>query len=139
MKSGTVKGKRVLIDTSAWIAYFRNADPGLSEKIDDVLANAEVCIPRVVIAELVQGAKAEKEVLVIEDFIEAFNIIDQTEETWIKAGKVSFSMKRKGLTVHIIDCYIAVLAVEHGCSLLTLDEHFKSIRKFLNLELIPFK
>ena len=128
--------KRVLIDTSVWIAYFRDSSALLTEKVDDVLTHAHVCVPKVVIAELIQGAKSEKEIGVIEEFVDAFTLIDQSADTWGKAGKLSFSMKKKGITVHIIDCYIAVLAMEHECSVFTLDEHFKSIRKFLKFDLL---
>ena len=48
----------------------------------------------------------------------------------------SFSMKRKGSTVNLVDCYIAVLSVEHGCGILTLDDHFKVISKFMKLEMV---
>ncbi len=131
-----MKDERVLIDTSAWISYFRNTDDKLTQRIDDILAFSEVCLPRVVIAELVQGAKTEKEIEAIEELAEAFIVLDQTEDTWLKAGRLSFSMKRKGITVHLVDCYVAVLANENGCKILTLDEHFKSIKKFIELDLL---
>ncbi len=127
---------RVLIDTSVWIAYFKNSQKQLTVKVDDLLTHAHVYVPKVVIAELIQGAKTEREIAIIEEFVDAFTVIDQTADTWQKAGRLSFSMKKKGLTVHIIDCYIAVLAIEHDCSILTLDEHFKSIQKFLKIDLL---
>ncbi|MFZ2197500.1 MAG: PIN domain-containing protein [Thermodesulfovibrionales bacterium] len=131
-----MKDNKVLVDTSIWIAYFKDTDPVLTEKIDEVLTDSDVHVPRVVIAELIQGAKTEKEISVIEDFVEAFNVIDQTDNTWLRAGRLSFSMKRKGMTVNIVDCYIAVIAHENNCKIMTLDEHFKGIKKYLPLELL---
>jgi len=131
-----VKGDRILIDTSVWIEYFKNQDKQFAGKVDQLLTFSDVCVPKVVIAELLQGAKSEKEILVIEEFVEAFNILDQSDDTWIKAGRLSFSMKRKGVTVNIVDCYIAAIASENSCKIFSLDEHFKSIRNFLKLELI---
>lgn len=130
-----MKGNRILIDTSVWIDYFRGRDDQFAEKVDEVLTFSDVHVPRVVIAELLQGSKSEKEIAVIEEFIGAFNIIDQTDNTWLKAGRLSFSMKRKGITVSIVDCYIAVIASENNCKIFSLDEHFKSIKRFLKLEL----
>ena len=127
---------RVLIDTSVWIAYFKNSHKQLIEKVDDVLTHGSVYVPKVVIAELIQGAKTDKDSAVIEEFVNAFAVIDQTADTWLKAGRLSFSMKKKGSTVHIIDCYIAILANEHNCSILSLDEHFRSIQKFLKFDLL---
>jgi len=130
-----VRGDKVLIDTSVWIKYFKNGNDQFSERVDEVLTFSDVHVPKVVIAELIQGAKSEKEISVIEEFIDAFNIIDQTDKTWVNTGRLSFSMKRKGITVNLVDCYIALLANENNCKLFSLDEHFKSIKKFLRLEL----
>jgi len=131
-----VRDNKVLVDTSIWLSYFKDADSVLTEKIDGVLTDSDIYVPRVVIAELIQGAKTEKEISVIEDFVEAFNVIDQTENTWLRAGRLSFSMKRKGITVNIVDCYIAVIAHENNCKIMTLDEHFKGINKYIPLELL---
>ena len=126
----------ILIDTSVWIAYFRDRNARLSAEVDEILSNAEVVVPKIVLAELIQGAKTEREVAVLEDFFGAFTIIDQTKETWIKAGKLSYALKRKGKTVNLTDCYIAVIANENSCRLMTLDEHFREIRKSLKLDLL---
>jgi tRNA(fMet)-specific endonuclease VapC len=131
-----VSDNRVLIDTSVWIAYFKNSQEQLTAHVDEVLTHSHVYVPKVVIAELIQGAKTEKEIAVIEEFVDAFTVVDQTANTWLKAGRLSFTMKKKGITMHIIDCYIAVLATEHNCSIFSLDEHFKSIRKFLTINLL---
>jgi len=42
-----------------------------------------VYVPKVVIAELIQGAMTEKEIAVIEDLVNAFLVIDQTADTLI--------------------------------------------------------
>ena len=131
-----MRDNRVLIDTSVWIAFFKNIDNHLVERVEDTLRFADVHVPKVVVAELIQGAKSETEISVIEEFLEAFNIIDQTDDTWLNAGRLSFSMKRKGITVNIVDCYIAILANENKCRIFTLDGHFKDIKKFLKIELI---
>ncbi len=136
MRYGIVKGDKVLVDTSIWIEYFRNQNKLVCETVDRILSFSHIFVPKVVIAELIQGANSEKEISVIEDFVDAFYIIDQSDDTWMKAGRLSFSMKKKGITIHIIDCYIAVIANENSCKIFSLDDHFKTIKKFMNLELI---
>jgi hypothetical protein len=131
-----MNGNQILIDTSVWIRYFKDKSTPLSRKVDEILSKEEVYVPKIVIAELIQGSKSDREVSIIEDFVEAFNIIDQSEVTWINAGKLSLSLKKKGKTVHLTDCYIAVIAKENNCHILTLDGHFKDIQKSLNIELI---
>lgn len=131
-----MKDKKVLIDTSIWIDYFKNKNLSISRRVDDILSTADVYVPRIVIAELIHGAKSYKEISVIEEFIGAFNIVDQRQDTWIRAGKLSNSLKKKGITLNLTDCYIALIASENYCRIFTLDEHFKNIKKILNIELI---
>jgi len=133
-----MNGEKTLIDTSAWIEYFKEKTAGLSKKVDEILSKHEVYVPKVVIAELIQGSKSEREISIIEDFVDAFNIIDQREDTWTKAGKLSFSLKKKGKNVNLTDCYIAVIAQEHDCQILSLDMHFKDIQKSLSIRLVNY-
>lgn len=128
--------ERVLVDTSVWVDYFRGGSPLVSEKLDGLLSEAEVCVPKIVLAELLQGAKSEREVAAIEDMLEAFTIIDQGPDTWMKAGKLSRQLKSRGKTIPLIDCYIAVIAEESHCAVFTLDSHFQEIQKVLPLQLI---
>jgi len=85
---------------------------------------------------LIQGAHSEKDLTTILDFLEAFYIIGEQENTWGEAGKLSYALKKKGKTVNLADCYIAVMAQEHDCAVLTLDKHFKDIQKVAALRLI---
>jgi hypothetical protein len=127
----------VLIDTSAWIAYFQaHGSSSVLETVDELLSRNEICVPKIVLAELIQGAHSEKDLAVIQDFFEAFHIIGEQEDTWIDAGKLSYVLKKKGKTVNLADCYIAVMAKENNCTVLTLDKHFKEIQKETDLGLI---
>lgn len=126
---------RVLIDTSVWITYFKASDPALVELVENIMTVAGICVPKVVLAELTLGAKTEQEVLAIGEFVGAFTILDQQDETWDKAGRLSFQMKRKGISIPLVDCYIAVITYENQCRLLTLDNHFKEIKRFLRIDL----
>jgi len=131
-----MSAEKVLVDTSVWVSYFRGGSPAISEKVDRLLAGAEVCVPKIVLAELVQGAKSEREMSTIEDFFDAFTILDQSQDTWLKAGKLSRELKNRGKTIHLLDCYIAVIAQENACAILTLDEHFKEIQQAMPITLI---
>jgi hypothetical protein len=128
--------RKILVDTSIWIDYFKNKSSPIADTVDDMLSRDEVYVPKIVVAELLQGAKSEREVSVIEEFIDAFHIIDQGEDTWIKAGKLSFALKRKGKNINLSDCYIAVIAQEHDCHIFTLDGHFAEMGEVVDINLI---
>lgn len=130
---------RVLIDTSVWIAYFQAKAPtGILEKVDELLSDGDIHVPKIVLAELIQGAHSEKNLEVIREFVEAFTIISESADTWLEAGRFSFALKKKGKTINLAACYIAILAKEHKCSILTLDKHFKEIQKETGIKLLFF-
>jgi predicted nucleic acid-binding protein len=139
MKSGTMSAERILVDTSVWIEYFRNQSAALVGFVTELVKNSQICVPRIVLAELMQGAKSERELSVIGEFMEAFTILDQTDQTWLKAGRLSYELKRKGKNINLADCYIAVLAQENDCAVLTLDRHFKDIRQHTRLPLVDIE
>lgn len=131
-----MSAERILIDTSVWIEYFRNQSSSIGAKVDRILNEAEIFMPKIVIAELMQGSKSAKELSVIEDFFDAFQIIDQKEDSWIKAGKLAHGLKKKGKNIHLLDCYIALIAQEYGCKIFTLNRHFKEIQSIADILLI---
>ena len=131
-----MSAERILLDTSIWIDYFRNGSSTISDKVDEILSDKDVFIPKIVIAELIQGAKSEKEISVVENFLDAFHIIDQKENTWLKAGRLSFDLKKKGKAINLFDCYIALIAQENGCKIFTLNRHFRDIQSVIEISLI---
>ncbi len=131
-----MKDEKILVDTSVWIDYFKGQNGYIVNLMDAILTKNSIYVPKVVIAELMQGCKSEKEISVVEEFLDAFYIIDNSEDTWMKAGKLSFSMKKQGKTVNLIDCYISVIASENDCAVFTLDKHFDDIKNFIKIKLI---
>lgn len=131
------KDDKILIDTSIWIEYFRNKESTLSILVDEILTDHDVYVPKIVLAELIQGARSEKEIAAIESFADAFHVVDGREDAWLKAGKLSYALKKEGKNIHIVDCFIAVVAQEYECGVLTLDKHFSEIQGKTGLRLIP--
>lgn len=137
--SKIMRSKKILIDTSMWIEYFQNRSHELSKRVDEYLSQSKVYVPRVVIAELIRNSRSGKETSIIERFVEAFNIVDQNEETWIKAGHLSHQLKRDGKNVNLIDCYLAVIAMDNDCEILTLGRQFEDIREIMDIQLLTFE
>lgn len=128
--------ERILVDTSVWVDYFRGSSASVADKLDSFLAEAEVCVPQIVAAELIQGAKSNRELAAIDDLLEAMTALDHGPGTWLKAGRVSRDLRRRGRSVHLLDCYIAAIAEETGCAVFTLDEHFREIQEVLPIRLV---
>jgi predicted nucleic acid-binding protein len=127
---------RVIIDTSVWIDYFRGGNHPLSQMVDEIINGGEVCAPGIVLAELIQGARSEREISIIEDMIETFTFLDMGPGNggWVEAGKLSHAMKKAGAAVHLADCLIAVLARKNGCRIITRDRHFQALKSLVKVE-----
>lgn len=130
-----MSAERVLVDTSVWIEYFREPESEIGAVLDALMDDHEVFVPKIVLAELIQGAKSSREIAVLGGLLEAFHIIDHGSETWMKAGRLAYDLKKKGRTVHLTDCYLAVLACENDCRIFTLNRHFQDIEDLAGLKL----
>jgi len=49
-----MSGRQILVDTSIWIDYFENKSSRIAGKLDEMLVGDEVCVPKIVIAELIR-------------------------------------------------------------------------------------
>ncbi len=125
---------KVLVDTSAWIEFFRKKEPYYSA-ILELVDNDLVCCIGIVLAELLQGAKSEKELNTIKEFLHVFDFLPESIKSWEKAGELSYTLKQKGKGVGLSDCYIAVLTKSSDVRLLSLDKHFDVLKKEIELKL----
>ncbi|MFC1534218.1 PIN domain-containing protein [Thermodesulfobacteriota bacterium] len=117
----------VLVDTSVWIEYFNNSDSRYGESLEQLLIKGRVAGSGIVLTELLQGAKIEKEFNTIPESMNALPFLETTLNIWIKAGRISFTLRRKGITIPITDIVIASLAIENNCMIFSLDPHFNKI------------
>jgi predicted nucleic acid-binding protein len=85
-----------------------------------------------------QGAKSDKELAVLGDFLQVFTFVPETAALWAAAGKLSFQLRRKGVTVGLSDCYIATAAASARLQVATLDSHFELLCKPVKITLYPF-
>jgi len=122
-----LKKSKVLVDTSIWIEYFNKPDSTAAASLEELIIKENVCVAGVILTELLQGAKLEKEFnAILESFI-VLPFLEITIDTWINAGKISFSLRRKGITLPTTDLIIAALAIENDFPVFTMDLHFKKI------------
>lgn len=129
---------RVLLDTSVWIEFFRKHEP-YHALVSKLIDEERVACCGIVLAELMQGAKSDRELTVLDDFIQVFAFIPETPELWANAGKLSFQLRRKGVTVGLSDCLIAVAAAAAQVQVATLDGHFEELCKPAGITLYPLR
>ena len=119
---------KVLVDTSAWVEFLNGTRSQEALAVDRLLAGEDdVCTCGVVVAEVFQGIRREREAL--EGFFRKMTLLEAAGlTTYLKAAGLYRSLRRRGVTVRsTIDCLIAVLAEEHGCALLFRDRDLRLV------------
>jgi predicted nucleic acid-binding protein len=125
---------KILVDTSAWIGFFRKKEPWYSA-VSGLMDDKRICCSGIILAELMQGAKSEKELEVLRDFRHVFEFLDESVDLWQSAGELCNSLLRKGKSVGLSDCYLAASAKAHKVKILTIDKHFAVIKDAVGIGL----
>ncbi|GBE00405.1 tRNA(fMet)-specific endonuclease VapC [bacterium BMS3Abin07] len=122
----------VLVDTSVWVQYFRsgNEPTNLDLLIDENL----VATNDLILAELIPYLKIRKQRKVIEllNNVNKLNLQIQWDEI------INYQIKclKSGLNgVGIPDLIIAQNAKQNDCEIYSLDNHFKLMKKALNIKI----
>jgi len=118
--------KGVLVDTCIWIEYFRD-EPGLSTTLADLIKKGVVFTAGIVLFELFQGIKNEKEKALLKDVFKGMHYVEMKSQTWLNAATLVKLIKNKGMTIPPSDIFLAQLAIESDLKIFTIDTHFKKI------------
>lgn len=116
----------VIVDTSVLIDFLKGEDR-VFNAVTRLIEKKRIAITGVIITELLQGIKNPKEEQIIAELLTGIKIFEADTVLWIKTGKLSASLRRKGVNLPITDVVIAALAIEHNLSVFTLDKHFGQI------------
>lgn len=117
----------VIADTSVWIPFFNRPDSPEKATLDLLIDADEVALVGVVLAELLQGCRTQSERNLLSDALLALPYYEVSQSTWLRAGDVSATLLRKGITMPLSDLIIAALAIERDSHIYSLDTHFKKI------------
>ena len=117
----------ILPDTCVWIGFFRGRQTPLAELLGESLMRVEVVTCGVVLYELLQGIKNQREEVSVQNALQALSHLEMTRELWISAGKLAANLRGSGHNIPFSDIMIATIALEHGCAVLTIDRHFEAV------------
>ena len=118
----------ILIDTSVWIDYFRKPDGETGEKVLNHLKKASLSTCGVIVFEVLQGSADAGEFTFLEENLKGLHFLEANEETFFEAGKVSYDLRKHGVTLPLSDILIATLARSNHQTIWTKDQHFKKIK-----------
>lgn len=125
----------VLVDTSVWIDYFGDILSAQVQQLDGLVGRKRVLTGDLVLAEVLQGLRSDREFRVVRDALLTLDVVSLTSPALaIKSAHNYRVLRRRGLTVRkTIDCLIATWCIEHGVALLFSDRDYEPFVEHLGL------
>ena len=115
----------ILVDTGIIIDFWKRP----TQEDEKVFLNEDVAICGVVMAELIHGAKSEKDIKEINKALTGFNYIVIDDTICSDLGRLLYQLRINGITVPFQDALMAVIAIKLKFSIWSKDKHFDMIQK----------
>ena len=125
----------ILVDASAWIAYFRGDE--YTRRLDEGIDANTICTNELILSELLPLIRLKKE----NDLADVLNTVNKLplEINWEQIRDYQLINLRNGINkVGISDLIIYQNAISTGATLLTLDKHFQLMAKHISCKVELF-
>ncbi len=128
----------IVVDSSVWIAHFRNAISPSVKRLRDVQKPEQIITGDVVLLECLQGARDEAHAAQIEATLRAFKIEPMLNEVLATEAARNFRRLRAlGITPRkTADLIIATFCIARGYALLHQDRDFEPMAAHLGLRIV---
>lgn len=125
----------ILVDSSAWIAFYRpDGRPGAAAAVARAVEADLAAINGIVQVEVVPFARGERAQKLIADDFDALHWLPLEKADFDAACRLGADLRSRGITVPPTDLVIAASAVRHGATLYHLDAHFDLLAKHSDLD-----
>ncbi len=131
----------ILIDTTVWIEFFNNNSTPQVLWLENSIKNGEdLCICGVILTEILQGIRADKQYLKTKSYLENLIYVPMTYSTFLKSAEIFRYLRKRGITIRKpIDCMIAAVSVENNIPLLHNDRDFDHVELFKGFKTVTLK
>jgi len=122
----------IAADTSTLIAYLSGASGKDVETLDRALADSQVCLPPVVLTELLSDPKLPTAVARLLEEVPVLEILDGY---WRRAGSLRARVLGAKRRARLADTLIAQSCLDHDVPLLTRDDDYRHFAGLAGLRL----
>jgi tRNA(fMet)-specific endonuclease VapC len=116
-----------LLDTNIIIALFKN-DPNV---VTQLAVSTAVFVPAIALGELIYGAlhsaHVQQNLSEVRAFANQVAILACDVDTAEHYGQIKHDLKLKGHPIPENDIWIAALAIQHGLTVVSRDQHFLQV------------
>jgi predicted nucleic acid-binding protein len=128
----------MLIDSSVWIDYFNGTITPQTDYLHMILGIEEIIVGDLIIAEVLQGFRHDKDYEAAKSAMFAFPIFSLVgNNIALKSAENYRFLRKKGVTIRkTIDCLIATFCIENTLELLHSDNDFDPFEMHLKLKVL---
>ncbi len=123
----------IAIDTSSWIAYLTGGKGGDVEAVEASLAGKQVCLPPVVLTEILSDPKLPKHV---QSLFQQLPLLAVSDGYWERAGRLRAKVLSERRKAPLADTLIAQSCLDNDVSLITRDSDFQPFARIGGLRLL---
>lgn len=125
----------IVVDSSVWIDYFLGVENTSTDALDDCLGRRPVAIGDLILTEVLQGFRQDKDYRTALRLFEDLTVFDMLgKEMAIKSAQNFRALRKKGVTVRkTADVIIASFCIDRKLPLLFSDRDFRPFVKHLGL------
>jgi len=125
----------IVVDTSVWVDYFNGTPTPQTDRLDALLGEVPLAIGDVILIEVLQGFRADRDFRHARDLLSAFDCFPMLgEAAAIRCAEYYRTLRKRGVTVRkTADVIIATFCIAHGHALLYADRDFDPFAEHLGL------
>lgn len=128
----------IVVDTSVWIDVLNEVEAPQAQRCVELIEEGEpVALTDVILTEILQGLRSEREARTVERHLRAFPILQlEGLDDFVLAAELYRAARTAGVTVRkTLDCLIAAPCVRTGAPLLHSDSDFDRLASCTPLRL----
>ena len=128
----------IFVDSSVWIDYFNGRSTHQVELLDELLGREPLVIGDIVLAEVLQGFRYDRDYQIARDLLTSMRIMNVLSTSVALQSAKNFRLLRKqGITVRkALDSIIATFCISNQLFLLHSDRDFEPFEKILGLRVV---
>jgi predicted nucleic acid-binding protein len=128
----------LVVDTSVWVDYFNGAITPQTDALDDWLGMEEIIIGDLILTEVLQGFRHDRDYRQALRLLQAFPIVTMLgPELAVRSAQHYRTLRSRGVTVRkTIDVIIGTYCIVQGVPLLHSDRDFAPLVYHLGLRVL---
>ncbi len=129
----------ILVDSSVWIDYFRGRPTAQTDKLDALLDSEELGIGDLVLTEVLQGCRLDKEFDEVRRLFSRLEfVVLGGQDVAVEAARNYRKLRSLGVTVRgTVDVVLATRCIANDYQLLHSDRDFDPFEQHLGLRCVP--